>query len=238
VRVALDSSVRTLGGVSRHLIELASGLLARGLDIHLSLSADAGEVISFAEQHAIPVTVHGVDREVDIVHFHLANTFDRSATMRMVRRRGRGTRLVATEHLPHSNASDPMLPLGGTSTAKTAAKTVLKRAQLGLCDVTIVLSTGCLAFMTSRYRCSPDRLIVVHNGIPVPATPLPPSKEGAGVLALGSLSVQKGFDVLTRAAALGSWVDRRGARGGPVPGVARAPRVGPCRPDSLRGLVG
>jgi glycosyltransferase involved in cell wall biosynthesis len=195
--------VRELGGVSRHLLELASGLQAAGVEVFLSLPVDAEALHDAGRQRGLPISAPGFSKRADIVHFHLADTFDRAAGARMLRCK-RSARIVVTEHLPHSNASDPGLPQGGTSRVKTAIKTILKRGQLGLVDRTIVLSSNCRAFVSKRYRFGEERLRLVHNGIPEPAQPCRSSWDGNRIVAVGSLSAQKGFDVLTRAAALGS----------------------------------
>lgn len=200
MRVTLDSSIRRLGGVSRHLFELACGLESEGLEVFLSLPRDAPDVRAAARERGLRV---GDPGRAEIVHFHLADTFDREATVRMLRSRPRA-RIVVTEHLPHCNGSDPALPYGGTSALKHRLKTILKRSQLGLVDRTILPSTGCLAFVSRRYRLGGRGLRLVPHGIPEPKQPFRSSWGGDRVTAVGSLEVQKGFDVLTRAAALGS----------------------------------
>jgi glycosyltransferase involved in cell wall biosynthesis len=203
VRIALDSSVGELGGVSRHLFDLGSGLQAAGADVFLSLPADAEPLHAAAREQGLPVCELGFGPRADIVHFHLADTFDRWAVARMVRYKP-SARIVVTEHLPHSNTSDPNLPYGGTSPVKTAIKTMVKRHQLALVDRTILPSSGTVDFVSKRYRVGQRRLSIVHNGIPEPAEHLRPSWGGNRVISVGSLSVQKGFDVLTKAASLGT----------------------------------
>jgi glycosyltransferase involved in cell wall biosynthesis len=199
MRVILDSSARITGGVSRHLFELGAGLRDAGFDIKLRLP-NAQEVLrGSAEERGLAFASAREVRRSDVVHIHLADTYDREALGRLLTDR-QFSRTLVTEHLPHSNASDPGLPFGGSSSLRRDLKTLFKRAQLGATDTTITLSSSCRRFMARRYRLSSDRLLVIPNGIPEPAAAEPSGRRDL-VVAVGALSSQKGFDTLIQAAA-------------------------------------
>jgi glycosyltransferase involved in cell wall biosynthesis len=200
VRVILDSSVSHSGGVARHLLDLADGLRDRSVDVALALPDDDGPLHRDARTRGLKVVRHHQVRRADVVHVHLANTYDRRALTRILSYK-RHARVVVTEHLPHSNASDPNLSFGGTSALRRDAKTVLKRLQLSLVDLTIVLSSHCQRFMLRRYRMPSDKLRVISSGMPPPHDAPERTRTSDQVVAIGSLSAQKGFDVLIRAAA-------------------------------------
>jgi glycosyltransferase involved in cell wall biosynthesis len=199
MRVLLMTDAQGLGGVTRHVLELGAGLRDRGVTVSLELPRDAHAVRGAAAERGLPVSAPGGAPSVDVAHYHLANTFNRAALADMLRRK-RSARIVVTEHLPHTNASDPALPYAGGRSA-AVIKTAFKRAQLAMTDRTIVLSQSCLGFMTRRYRTRADRIRIVPNGIPAPTVPSPRRLNGPRVVAAGSLIVQKGFEVLVRAAA-------------------------------------
>jgi glycosyltransferase involved in cell wall biosynthesis len=197
--IVLDSSTAIAGGVSRHLFDLGSGLRNVGFDVKLRLPNAQEPLREGAEARGL---VFASDREVrrsDAVHVHLADTFDRHALRRLVTYRQFGRTLV-TEHLPHSNASDPSLPLGGSSSLRHDLKTLFKRVQLGATDTTIVLSSSCRRFMAHRYRVPVSQFLLIPNGIPEPAV-ASSAHRGVSVIAVGALTSQKGFDTLVQAAA-------------------------------------
>jgi glycosyltransferase involved in cell wall biosynthesis len=198
--VILDSSVSQSGGVSRHLLDLANGLSDRSVDVALALPDDDGSLHRDARTRGLKVVRHHEFLGADVVHVHLANTYDRRALTRMLGYK-RHARVVVTEHLPHSNASDPNLSFGGTSTLRRDAKTAIKHLQLSLVDMTIVLSSHCRQFMLRRYRMPPYKLRVISSGVPLPDDAPELTRTPDHVVAIGSLSVQKGFDTLIRAAA-------------------------------------
>jgi glycosyltransferase involved in cell wall biosynthesis len=199
LHVALVSSTASPGGVARHVLDLGAGLQEEGVLVSLDIPAGGREVADAAAARDLRVARAGHGSAPDVVHFHLAGTYDAHSLARMFRLH-RHSRIVVTEHLPHSNASDPALPYGGGRWA-AQLKTVFKRAQFAQSDATILLSSSCLRFISARYGVRTDRLRVVPNGIPVRSSPSRRRWDGGRVVASGSLIAQKGFEVLIRAAA-------------------------------------
>ena len=201
MRVVLDSSLRSRGGVARHLLELAGGLRQMGIEVSLAVPTDAHWLRAQAREQDLAVIRQDALRSADIVHYHLGDTFDRGALGRIARQKALSG-VVITEHLPHSNASDPALLNGGRRPWVTGAKTAFKRLEFSLADRTIVLSRSCRRFVISRYGAAPQALRLVPNGIPEPpSVAAERSWGGVRIVAAGSLIAQKGFDVLVRAAA-------------------------------------
>ena len=207
MKVTLATDAGSPGGVGRHLTDLARGL--RRLDAEVTFAAPAGSAIerTAAEFGSwfVPFE-HGVE-PADVFHLHLANTYDRRSVAVLARARRRARRVVVTEHLPRSNASDPGLTVDRRTLGAYTAKTCFKRLQLGLADSVIAVSRESRHFLLSRYGLNPDRVRTILNGVDIGHfAPGPARVRGRGgvpsVLAVGSLIWQKGHDVLIRAAGL------------------------------------
>ena len=205
MKVILATDAGQPGGVGRHLTDLARGL--RKLDAEVSFAAPAGSAIerTAAELGArfVPFQ-HGLE-PADVFHLHLANTYDRRSVPVLARARRASRRVVVTEHLPRSDASDPRLTDERRTVGAYTAKTCFKRLQLGLADSVIAVSRESRHFLLSRYGLSPDRVRTILNGVDIGHFVPGPARAGKGVptvLAVGSLIWQKGHDVLIRAAGL------------------------------------
>jgi glycosyltransferase involved in cell wall biosynthesis len=204
---SLDVTLATFaaqpGGVWRHMVDLAGALTEAGVTVGLAVPAGADELRRQARDQGFAVRDLD-DTTADVWHVHLHDTLDRRAMRALLRRRLGRQATVATEHLPRNNASDPALVPGGGRPGARQAKTVLKRAALAATDRTILVSAASLRFMRERYGVSEARLHVVPNAIrPLPARPAPDGLDGTPVtvIAVGSLIMQKGVDVLIDAAA-------------------------------------
>jgi glycosyltransferase involved in cell wall biosynthesis len=178
MRVRLITTAATIGGVSRHMDELANGLPALGCEI------------SSEEERA------------DIVHIHLHDTYDRKAFALAVAARARGAKVILTEHLPRTNASDESLLPGPRRRGAPTAKRVFKRAQARAAHRIITVCEASKAFLDVRYGIRGATVRTIVNGVAVPPTfdaALPNGQ--LRVLSTGALIAQKGHEVLLDAAA-------------------------------------
>ena len=200
MRVVLGTSARTIGGVWRHLADLSSGLDAAGIDVALALVAEARELRVAAEGHGIEVVDLHRPTSCDVFHLHLSNTFDRSAPLRLVRWHRRCSAIVVTEHLPRSDASDPLaLPGATTRVGAQEAKTIFKRGSYSLVRTIITVSDANKRFILERFGVDPSKVASVPLGI-IRTEPPPTDAPRAGhFVALGSVIMQKGYDVLVEA---------------------------------------
>jgi len=205
MRVVLATDARTAGGVGRHLRDLAEGLRARQVEVSLAAPGGSG-IAGVAADLGLRFTAFeaGLDR-ADVWHLHLADTFYRPSVPLLLRARRAGRRVVVTEHLPRSNASDAALSPDPRTPGAALAKTVFKRGQLGLAHSVIAVSEGSRRFLIGRYGLSARRVTGIHNGVDLdrftPSDSPRPSGGRGAVVAVGSLIRQKGHDVLIRAAA-------------------------------------
>jgi glycosyltransferase involved in cell wall biosynthesis len=136
-----------------------------------------------------------------LLHVHLSDTFDRRATA-VMRRHHRTGPVVATEHLPRTNASDrSLLPDDPRTPGAGLVKASLKRRQYAAADVVIAVSSSSAAFIRRAWRVGEDKLAVVPNGLDASRYPvLPPAVDGdLHVVTIGTLSIQKGHDLLIEA---------------------------------------
>lgn len=198
----LATTALTRGGVWRHVADLAEGLEARGHRVVVALAPEA-EALRTATREA-GLTAAAFSDTVTwrgwLWHGHLHDTFDRAFLRAPLRRRLVGP-TVLTEHLPHTDASDPRLHPGARHPAAGPAKTAFKRLQYSLADRVIAVSPSSKAFVVARYGPRWTRLDVVMNGIDHAASPSPvlPHEPPARVVCIGSLIYQKGFDLLVDA---------------------------------------
>jgi glycosyltransferase involved in cell wall biosynthesis len=204
MRIVLLTTASVSGGVSRHLLDLASGLRDKGHEPCLAVPSNATRAVSEAGRRGLrAIAIRHAGREAaDIWHMHLHDTYDRESLLVMLRRRPSGAATVITEHLPRSNASDPTLLPGPRRPGAAQLKTLFKRLQTARADRIIALSTGSLRFLQARYGLTEEQLRLVPNGIsllPDPPSP-PPIGHGLRVVSVGALGMQKGHDVLIDAA--------------------------------------
>ena len=217
MRVALVILAPGLGGVSRHVFDLADGLCARG---HVP------EI--FCREDAVTVQRAALSRELrwrslraatwssaDVWHLHVHNPLDiRALPLIAARRLLGGSRLVITEHLPRHPRTDFVVPddlpqgsrWGFRKPGAKYAKTAMKQLQYRLCDGVIAVSASSNQFLRARYGLPAEKVITVFNGVDVPRDP-PPPPTGNGhmrVMAIGELHWRKGFDILLDACALAS----------------------------------
>jgi len=207
MRIVLLTTAVTPGGVSRHLLDLASGLRDRGHEPCLALSPGASRVASDATDRGLQVIpIRDAARTTaDIWHLHLHDTYERESLLLTLKRRPSGAAAVLTEHLPRSNASDDTLLPGGRRPGAKQLKTVFKRMQARRVERIIALSGGSRLFLQERYGLANPLLRQVPNGIPLcgaPPTPPPPPNGVLRVSSVGALGMQKGHDVLIDAAGL------------------------------------
>ncbi|MCW2977605.1 MAG: group 1 glycosyl transferase [Actinomycetia bacterium] len=199
--VVLATTAAEHGGVWRHVLDLARGLRERGEDVRVALAATAEGLSAEARDLGLTVIPLLHAERAAIWHLHLHDTYDRRALPLLARQRLLGARVVVTEHLPRSNASDSTLLPGQRTPGARAAKTALKRAQARLTHRIVALSDGSLRFLQERYALPPAKLVVIPNGVDVGADPGPaPVASRFRVVAVGTVAMQKGHDVLLEAA--------------------------------------
>jgi glycosyltransferase involved in cell wall biosynthesis len=223
--VILAVTSTTWGGVTRHVTDLAGLLGSDGYHVSVSGPAGATRLRDWASSNFVPFRplerlgdAPSRRRDESVFHLHLGDTYDRVAIRLIAAARARGQRVVLTEHLPRSNASDPRLsPEDARRPGAHLIKSVLKRAQYRLCDAVVAVSSGSRDFLVQRYGLRPEAIRMIHNGIPEEvdrvatdwadqtAGPLRTSRtEAPVVVAVGALIQQKGHDTLVRAAGLSS----------------------------------
>ncbi|WP_328476972.1 glycosyltransferase family 4 protein [Actinoplanes sp. NBC_00393] len=230
MRVVLATDARTAGGVGRHLRDLATGLVSRGLDVRLA-APKGSRVAGIAAGIGAEFTAFedGVER-ADIWHLHLADTYHRQSVRLLGLARVSSRRVIVTEHLPRSNASDDTLTNDPRTPGAATAKTAFKRLQLGLAHSVIAVSEASRRFLIERYGLSPHRIITIHNGIDIErfrfeAAEVRPAGRPV-VVSAGALIRQKGHDVLIEATA-------RSQRNWTAVIAGSGPQL-----DSLRSLAG
>lgn len=184
IRVRLVMTTAIVGGVSRHVDALVEGLPALGCDL------------TSEEERA------------DIVHLHLHDTYDRTAFALALAARARGAKVILTEHLPRTNASDPSLLPGPRRHGAATAKRQFKRIQASAAHRIITVCEASQAFLADRYGIRGAKVRTIVNGIALPSTFDATRPNGRlRVLTTGALIAQKGHDVLLEAAARsrGEW---------------------------------
>jgi glycosyltransferase involved in cell wall biosynthesis len=204
MRIIVASTALGPGGVWRHVCDLACGMRDSGHDVRIALHPNATEVQARAKEAGLPWLPLGrsTREPADIWHLHLHDTYDRLALPCLLARRFVQGATVVTEHLPRSNASDSTVLPGGRTPGAASAKWALKRMHARLAGRMIAVSDATQAFLCRRYGLTPETVRVVHCGVPLAErVPIRPNGEELQVAAVGSLTVQKGHDVLIRAAA-------------------------------------
>ena len=201
--LVLATTVQSPGGLWRHVSDLAQGLAERGWEVRLCLPRQAADLRERATKSGLALETEAATDPPTVWHLHLGNTFDIPATRELVRRAAvqRSTVRVVTEHLPRTNASDASLLPGRRRVGSSVAKTSLKRLQYRCVHRVIAVSVGSGRFLTARYGTPPGLISVVENGVPADTSPASPPPGGPlEVVSFGSLILQKGHDVLIRAA--------------------------------------
>jgi glycosyltransferase involved in cell wall biosynthesis len=206
MRIVLLTTASAPGGVSRHLLDLASGLRDSGHEPCLAVPPEASGIVSDAGKRGLRVIPirHAARETADIWHLHLHYTYERESLLVMLRRRPLGAATVLTEHLPRSNASDDTLLPGPRRLGAAQLKTLFKRVQTRRVQRIIALSGGSLRFLQERYGLTDRMLRQVSNGISLIGNPTGPPPVGPAlrVVSVGALGMQKGHDVLIDAAGL------------------------------------
>lgn len=197
---ALVATAPILGGVWRHVVDLANGLQSLDADVVVV----APESLLPALQQKCPSVQFeklGSRVKADVTHLHLADTYDHEHG-KFIRHAARASRVVVTEHLPRTIASDPAVVLPGVrrKPGATQWKTVTKRRALARARAIITVSEEDRMFLTKRYGIAPERVVAIPLEIDsnIPPTPMPDSSR---FVSAGSVITQKGFDVLVEASA-------------------------------------
>ncbi|WP_067508220.1 glycosyltransferase family 4 protein [Actinoplanes sp. TFC3] len=205
MKVVLATDACTAGGVGRHLRDLADGLLLHDVDVEFAAprGSKIGQVAAELGLHYKPFE-DGLTK-ADVWHLHLADTYHRHSVRLLAKARVLSGRVVVTEHLPRSNASDSNLSSDLRTPGAALAKTAFKRVQLGLAHSVIAVSAASRRFLIDRYGLSPARVVSIHNGVDLARYRTPAADGGIprqpSVVAVGSLIRQKGHDVLIEASA-------------------------------------
>jgi glycosyltransferase involved in cell wall biosynthesis len=205
MQIVLATTASTRGGVWRHVADLAGALTARGHRVVVALLPDAGALHEAAREAGFDTQDFWATARWRgwTWHGHLHDTFDAAFLRASLQRRFLGP-TVLTEHLPHTNASDPALQPGSRHPLAGPAKTAFKRLEYSLADRVIAVSPSSKAFLVERYGDRWARIDVVINGIEHAATCALPRAPGFPVrgVCVGNVSYQKGFDLLVDASEL------------------------------------
>ncbi len=205
MQIVLATTARTRGGVWRHVEDLGTGLQRAGHEVVVGLAPGADALEAAAEEAGLATAEHArtVRWRGWIWHGHLHDTYERALLAVPLRRRLVGP-TVLTEHLPHTNASDPRLQPGSRTPLAGPAKTLAKRLQYASTGRVIAVSASSARFLVARYgRRVADRIVVVPHGVAAASSPPVARHDGPPlILSVGSVIQQKGHDVLVAAAEL------------------------------------
>jgi glycosyltransferase involved in cell wall biosynthesis len=201
MRVILATPATVMGGVWRHILDLAGALRERGIDVAIAVGEEVAPDLRERAASRAPI-VAGPITEADIWHLHLADTYDPAALRLLARASRTSRRRVITEHLPRTIASDVSLMQRPARPGSRAAKTAMKRLHFSLSSAVIAVSDASARFMADRYSLSVERFTVIPNGIePSRRAPAGPA-DAPRFVAVGSVIAQKGFGVLVEASRL------------------------------------
>ncbi len=212
-RVILATRAAERGGVWKHMLDLAHGYESRGVETAVALPSDAAPGMRDDLDSAGLRTMtldESIRASADVWHLHLPKSLEWHAISWLWRARlVRGRRVVVTEHLPRVPATDanlpwePATPPALQKPGAGQAKTALKKLMMRPADVIITVSEHSRVFLNSRYGIPLGKMVAVANGIGPGDGPVAPMAPGEllRVVAVGSLTWRKGFDVLLAAAA-------------------------------------
>lgn len=160
MRILHISSARTLGGGERHLADLANALHRRGHEVFAAVPASSPlreeldalppeNILTLRLRNALDVgsareLSHLVrEREIEILHAHVARDYTLAA---LALRHNRATKLIITRHV--------LFPLGH-----------VHRLTLARASRLIAVSNAVACAVQSRHLLSPQRIVVIPNGI-------------------------------------------------------------------------
>ncbi len=204
MKVLVATTAIAAGGAARHLLDLALEVSRAGVEVTVGHDLRASW-LDACRSRGLATTPLDRIGDYDILHLHLADTYDKAALRLLLTSRMRHprSRRVVTEHLPRNNSSDPSLDRNARTPGAYAGKTAFKLVQYSLCDAVIAVSAGSAGFIRQRYKNPKIPIFVVENGIEATAEGAPrrgPVSDRRRVWAIGDLSQQKGWDVLIGAA--------------------------------------
>lgn len=202
MQIVLATTARARGGVWRHVADLAEELERRGHRVVIALPPDDRALREAAREAGFAIEDFWTTARWRgwTWHGHLHDTFDPAFLRAALQRRFVGP-TVLTEHLPHTNASDPALQPGPRHPLAGPAKTAFKRLEYMLVDRVVAVSPSSKAFLIERYGERAAAIEVVANGIDHPtsyASPRAASVPAQGIC-VGTVIYQKGFDLLVDA---------------------------------------
>jgi glycosyltransferase involved in cell wall biosynthesis len=201
LRILQISSARAFGGGERHFADLARGLRQRGHEVFAALAPDSplaeklkelptGNILKLPLRNALDIKSAlrlaklAREREVDVIHAHVARDYTLAA---FAARRCPRARLVITRHV--------LFPLGRGH----------RLALRGVARV-IAVSGAVESALLARKIFPADKIRVVHNGVDVRRFAASRRTEPRGgplrVGIVGELSPVKGQEDFVRAAAL------------------------------------
>jgi len=201
-KVILAANITVKGGVWRHLVDLGRGLRDRGCQVALALPTGASGLVSEAAGLRLQTQDLRSTAKADIWHGHLADTYDRQMLARLTIARRSAGAVILTEHLPRSNASDPTALHGEQMRTFGAwpTKTIFKRSEYALCHRVVCVSEASRRFVMIRYGLDGRKVVSIPNGVECTAAPAAWPQGLPLFVAVGSVIMQKGFDVLIKAA--------------------------------------
>jgi glycosyltransferase involved in cell wall biosynthesis len=215
LHVVLATTAPDVGGVARHVFDLATGLEELGHKVVLASRGDAGPLVRAgrARRLAWQPLSRSIVASAQLWHLHLHNSLDLRALPLLATRRAlaRGG-VILTEHLPRTPRTEftfpanlpADIPRGVPKPGAAVLKPRFKRSEYRLADKVIAVSHASAEFMVRRWDVDPRRLVTIHNGVSVPLDPAPPCdhRPSMRVVTIAQLQWLKGVDVLLDAAAL------------------------------------